>query len=159
MTAIYLRVPLPARSSHLPGETGPVMFPSTVLLRIEFTATDAFTRRRVSSYLTFPPLPGRSRAVSLCCTCPEVAFGGRYPLFLPYGARTFLTDGLSACPRGCPACLLFYFTQFRPPCQCAGYLRNVILYPCVHLYAPFCTDFFSLYKLYAKTPFVVYSVN
>lgn len=40
--------------------------------------------------------------------------------FLPYGARTFLTDGLSACPRGCPACLLFYFTQFRPPCQCAG---------------------------------------
>lgn len=59
-------------------------------------------------------------AVYLCCTFPEVAFGGRYPLFLPYGARTFLTDGLSACPRGCPACLLFYFTQFRPPCQCAG---------------------------------------
>ena len=29
-------------------------------------------------------------AVSLCCTFPEVAFGGRYPLFLPCGARTFL---------------------------------------------------------------------
>ena len=39
-TAIYLGVPLPARSSHLPGETGPVMLPSTVLLRIEFTAPD-----------------------------------------------------------------------------------------------------------------------
>ncbi len=39
-TAIYLGAPLPARSSHLPGETGPVMFPSTVLLRIEFTAPD-----------------------------------------------------------------------------------------------------------------------
>ena len=32
-------------------------------------------------------------AVSLCCTFPEVAFGGRYPLSLPCGARTFLTDG------------------------------------------------------------------
>lgn len=37
--------------------------------------------------------------------------------FLPYGARTFLTGGLSACPRGCPACLRIYFTQFRFPCQ------------------------------------------
>ena len=32
-------------------------------------------------------------AVSLCCTFPEVAFGGRYPLSLPCGARTFLTEG------------------------------------------------------------------
>ncbi len=47
--------------------------------------------RRVSSYLAFPPLPCESRAVYLCCTFPEVAFGGRYPLSLPYGARTFLT--------------------------------------------------------------------
>ena len=30
-------------------------------------------------------------AVSLCCTCPGVTPGGRYPLSLPYGARTFLT--------------------------------------------------------------------
>ena len=43
LTVIYLGVPLPARSSHLPGETGPVIFPSTVLLRIEFTAPDAST--------------------------------------------------------------------------------------------------------------------
>ena len=32
-------------------------------------------------------------AVSLCCTFPEVAFGGRYPLSLPCGARTFLMRG------------------------------------------------------------------
>ena len=57
---------------------------------------------RVSSYLAFPPLPAKP-AVSLCCTIPEVAFGGRYPLSLPYGARTFLIDGLSACPRDCLA--------------------------------------------------------
>ena len=43
-------------------------------------------------------------AVYLCCTFPEVAFGGRYPLSLPCGARTFLTAGLSASPRDC----LFY---------------------------------------------------
>ena len=32
-------------------------------------------------------------AVFLCCTFPEVAFGGRYPLSLPCGARTFLIRG------------------------------------------------------------------
>ncbi len=74
--------------------------PISVLLRIEFTAADAFTRRRVSSYLAFPPLPRRllaqaDEAVYLCCTFPEVAFGGRYPLSLPCGARTFLMDRLS----------------------------------------------------------------
>ena len=40
-------------------------------------------------------------AVYLCCTFPEVAFGGRYPLSLPCGARTFLMTGLSAWPRDC----------------------------------------------------------
>ena len=38
--------------------------------------------RRVSSYLAFPPLPRERGGIS---------FGGRYPLSLPYGARTFLT--------------------------------------------------------------------
>ena len=37
-TAIYLDPPLPAGSSHLLGTAGPAMCPSTVLLRIEFTA-------------------------------------------------------------------------------------------------------------------------
>ena len=80
-------------------QPGQPIAPIPVLLRIEFTAADAFTRRRVSSYLAFPPLPAAPQspqpAVYLCCTCPEVAFGGRYPLFLPCGARTFLMDRLS----------------------------------------------------------------
>ena len=54
-------------------------------------------------------------AVYLCCTFPEVAFGGRYPLSLPCGARTFLMDGLSACPRDC----LSYSQGLLYP-MCAG---------------------------------------
>ena len=40
---IYLGVSLPIRSSHLPRTAGSAYCPSTVLLRIEFTATDAST--------------------------------------------------------------------------------------------------------------------
>ena len=47
-------------------------------------------------------LTGTGPAVSLCCTFPEVAFGGRYPLSLPCGARTFLMNGLSALPTRLP---------------------------------------------------------
>ncbi len=43
-------------------------------------------------------VPRAGAVVYFCCTFPEVAFGGRYPLSLPCGARTFLTDGLSALP-------------------------------------------------------------
>ena len=75
-------------------------FSSAVLLRIEFTAMDALTRHWVSSYLAFPPLPRcagrRCGAVYLCCTFPQIALGGRCPLSLPCGARTFLMRGLSA---------------------------------------------------------------
>ena len=92
--------------------------PISVLLRIEFTAADAFTRRRVSSYLAFPPLPAAPQspqpAVYLCCTFPEVAFGGRYPLSLPCGARTFLMDRLSPLsPR--PSDLLIYYNKGIAP--------------------------------------------
>ena len=59
----------------------------------------------VGCALTAPFHPYRHSAavaaVYLCCTFPEVAFGGRYPLSLPCGARTFLINGLSACSRGC----------------------------------------------------------
>ena len=41
-TAIYLDAPSPVRSSRLPGTVGPTICPSTALLRIEFTATDAW---------------------------------------------------------------------------------------------------------------------
>ena len=56
-------------------------------------------------------------AVYLCCTFPEVAFGGRYPLSLPCGARTFLTTGLSAWPRDCLSYSPVYFTGIRRDCQ------------------------------------------
>ena len=116
-TAIYLDAPLPVRSSRLPGTVGPTICPSTALLRIEFTATDSsqpsgellphlstLTSPAQVSYPSLPPresslipprLLPRSRgieAVYLCCTFPRVAPGGCYPLSLPCGARTFLTD-------------------------------------------------------------------
>ena len=61
LTVIYLDVPLPVRSSH-PGSGRASLgaeapAPIPVLLRIEFTAMDALTHHRVSSYLAFPPLP------------------------------------------------------------------------------------------------------
>ena len=70
--------------------------------------------RRRGGVSYFPYQHGfAAMAVYLCCTFPEVAFGGRYPLSLPCGARTFLMDGLSACPRGClfSSRLLFYRSQ------------------------------------------------
>ena len=99
LTVIYLGVPLPIRSSHLLGDSRASLASIAVLLRIEFTGLHAFTRQPVSSYLAFPPLPEGAKhppAVSLCCTFPQIALGGRYPLSLPCGARTFLTRGLSA---------------------------------------------------------------
>ena len=62
LTVIYLRAPSPVRSSHLGSGRAGLYAPIPVLLRIEFTATVAFTRRRVSSYLAFPPLPHRRKA-------------------------------------------------------------------------------------------------
>ena len=56
-------------------------------------------------------------AVSLCCTCPEITLGGRYPLSLPYGARTFLIRCLSACVRGCPTRSPQYCTPRKANCQ------------------------------------------
>ena len=40
------------------------------------------------------------KVVYFCCTCPRVTPGGRYPLSLPCGARTFLMYRLSPCTRG-----------------------------------------------------------
>ena len=63
-TVIYLGAPLPVRSSHLLGSSRAGLASSAVLLRIEFTAMDAFTRHWVRSYRTFPPLPEAARAAS-----------------------------------------------------------------------------------------------
>ena len=56
-------------------------------------------------------------AVSFCCTCPRVTPGGRYPLFLPYGARTFLMYRLSPCTRGRSAYSCCYFNHFDSSSQ------------------------------------------
>ena len=61
LTVIYLGVPSPVRSSHLLGSSRASFASSAVLLRIEFTAMDAFTRHWVRSYRTFPPLPRRCK--------------------------------------------------------------------------------------------------
>ena len=98
-TAIYLDAPLPVRSSRLPGTVGPTICPSTALLRIEFTATGCsqpsgeLLPHLSTLTCAFRPEPAVRQAVYLCCTFPRVAPGGCYPLSLPCGARTFLTDG------------------------------------------------------------------
>jgi len=111
-TTIYLDQKLLSGSSRLLRTTGPVICSPTALLRIEFTASSCLHEMgellpRLST-LTVSAQAGA--AVYLCCTCPRVTPGGRYPLSLPYGARTFLTHRLSPCARGRSAysVLLFY---------------------------------------------------
>ena len=84
---------------------------STVLLRIEFTAPACLHAAgellpRLSTLTA--ETQSVTAAVYLCCTCPRVTPGGRYPLSLPCGARTFLTHRLSPCARGRSADLRRY---------------------------------------------------
>ena len=116
LTAIYLAPQLLAGSSRLLGTVGQTLCSSTALLR-----------DRV--YIVKPMLPWAGQAMNLpfhlsciavgylCCTCPEVTLGGRYPLSLPCGARTFLIRSLSACVRGCPTWSRVYCTPWRRRCQ------------------------------------------
>ena len=113
--------------------------PITVLLRIEFTASrcshvmgellprlstltascaGCFRIRQhfLSPHTVKAPI-GAFAAVYLCCTFPEVAFGGRYPLSLPCGARTFLMNGLSTCSRDCLSYSPDYYTEGMEKCQ------------------------------------------
>ena len=116
LTAIYLAPGLLMGSSRLLGTAGSAYCPSTALLR-----------DRVYSVKPMLPWAGQAMnlpfhlsciaVVSLCCTCPEVTLGGRYPLSLPCGARTFLIRCLSACVRGCPAWLRKYCTPNTVACQ------------------------------------------
>ena len=132
-TVIYLDAPLPTRSSHLPGTAGPAVCPSTVLLRIEFTSMGSLQPSGELlphlSTLTSPThVPAKTKslqkahsrgeAVSLCCTFPRVASGGRYPLSLPCGARTFLMNGLSALSTWLSSLLaVFYYIGREAHCQ------------------------------------------
>ena len=132
-TAIYLDALLPTRSSHLPGTAGPAVCPSTVLLRIEFTSMGSLQPSGELlphlSTLTSPThVPAKTKslqkahsrgeAVSLCCTFPRVASGGRYPLSLPCGARTFLMNGLSALSTWLSSLLaVFYYIGREAHCQ------------------------------------------
>ena len=92
--------------------TGRPIAPIAVLLRIEFTASD--TLEPMGELLPRLSTLTSEEAVYLCCTFPEVAFGGRYPLSLPCGARTFLMDRLSPLsPR--PSDLLIYYNKGIAP--------------------------------------------
>ena len=87
-------------------------FAVTVLLRIGFTWQCSLLHPgellpRLST------LTGSKPAVSLCCTIPEVTFGRRYLLSVPYAARTFLMPA-SAGTR--PSGLLIDFI-IRKSCQ------------------------------------------
>ena len=122
LTAIYLAPQLLAGSSRLLGTAGSACCPSTALLRDRvYIVKPMLPWAGWALTPPFHPYPCRfSRpawAVSLCCTCPEVTLGGRYPLSLPCGARTFLIRCLSACVRGCPTRSRKYCNPNMPDCQ------------------------------------------
>ena len=115
LTAIYLALRLPAGSSRLHRTAGPALCPSTALLRDRVYIVKPMLPW--AGWALTPPFHPYLTAVYFCCTCPEVTLGGRYPLSLPCGARTFLIRGLSACVRGCPTWLRKYCTAQRGKSQ------------------------------------------
>ena len=114
LTAIYLALRLLARSSRLLEAVGQTYCFSTALLRDRVYSVKPMLPW--AGWALTPPFhpcrvdPGINTAVYFCCTCPEVTLGGRYPLSLPYEARTFLICSFSACIRGCPTWSRVYCT-------------------------------------------------
>ena len=106
--------------------TGRPIAPIAVLIRIEFTASD--TLEPMGELLPRLSTLTSEEAVYLCCTFPEVAFGGRYPLSLPCGARTFLMTGLSAWPRDCLSYSPIYFTKPTADCQRGKFFPLVVFF-------------------------------
>ena len=124
LTAIYLDLRLLAGSSRLLEAVGPTCMLLHGVASDRVYSTPVFPRSGCA--LTTPFHYDRPKAAtSLCCTCPEVTLGGRYPLSLPYEARTFLTCVLSNRSRGCPTQLRLYFTAFYLECQtsCKMFLK------------------------------------
>ena len=115
LTAIYLALQLPIRSSRLPGTVGQTMRSSTALLRDRVYSVKPMLPW--AGWALTPPFHPYLAAVSFCCTCPGVTPGGRYPLSLPCEARTFLIRSLSACVRGCPARSREYCNPWMRSCQ------------------------------------------
>ena len=115
LTAIYLVPQLLTESSRLPGTVGQTMRSSTALLRDRVYIVEPMLPW--AGWALTPPFHPYPTAVYLCCTCPEVTLGGRYPLSLPYEARTFLTCCLWACSRGCPTWLPTYCNPGIKDCQ------------------------------------------
>ena len=116
LTAIYLAPRLLAGSSRLPEAVGQTYCFSTALLRDRVYSTPMFPW---GGWSLTPPFhyDRLAPATSLCCTCPEVTLGGRYPLSLPCGARTFLIWNLSVTIRGCPTRSRSYCTLHLRNCQ------------------------------------------
>ena len=79
--AIYLGGTLPSRSSHLPGETGPVYAPLHGVAPDRVYSSALSPGRRVVSYTAFPPLPRKTRrsvSVALVLMSPSAGVT-RYP--------------------------------------------------------------------------------
>ena len=83
--------------------------------------------------LGFDGSPLKGKAVSLCCTCPGVTPGGRYPLSLPCGARTFLIWVLSVPIRGCPPRSRIYCTSWGGKSQMSCKFFSKGIYYIVHI--------------------------
>ena len=104
LTVIYLDDPLPDRSSHLPRTAGQAICPPTVLLRIEFTASDSFQPMgellpRLST-LTSSPQAVTRRYISVALFLKSPSAGvTRYPCPVEPGLSS--PDSLSACRRDC----------------------------------------------------------
>ena len=119
VTAIYLRYALPHTWSH-PQNAGQTIFLLAVLLRIGFTFARSCLPCRWAFTSPFHLYPiGRTDKVGyFCCTFPGVASGGRYPLSLPCGARTFLISAPFGIPiRGSPAYSISYYNLKSFFCQ------------------------------------------
>ena len=113
---IYLGLLLPTGSSDLPeSTTGRRIALCSVLLRMGFTYALSVTRKAVSSYLTFPPLPQQRVAVYFCCTGLGVTSTGRYPASCPVklglsSPAPFRLDG-----RDHLCCSCFHPNRIPPP--------------------------------------------
>ena len=127
LTAIYLAPRLPVGSSRLLEAVGQTLHFSTALLRDRVYSVKPMLPW--AGWALTPPFhhDRTNPAEYLCCTCPEVTLGGRYPLSLPCGARTFLIWNLSVTIRGCPTWSRKYCNRNGGKCQisCKFFWKNV----------------------------------